>query len=85
MKKKGNNSKVGNLLHNCRVCGSWHAEHVCSLNSTSISYNFLNKWRNVFKKNLILWKKGNNSKMGNQIYFTIAGYVDLDMLNMFAV
>jgi hypothetical protein len=30
-------------------------------------------------------KKGNNSKMGNQIYFKIAGYVDFDMLNMFAV
>jgi hypothetical protein len=28
-------------------------------------------------------KKGNNSKMGNQIYFKIARYVDLDMLNMF--
>ena len=31
------------------------------------------------------WKKGNNSKMGNQIYFKIAGQVDLDMLNVFAV
>jgi hypothetical protein len=30
-------------------------------------------------------KKGNNTKMGNQIYFKIAGYVDLDILNMFAV
>ena len=30
-------------------------------------------------------KKGNNSKMGNQIYFKIAGQVDLDMLSMFAV
>jgi hypothetical protein len=30
-------------------------------------------------------KKGNNSKMGTQIYFKIAGYVDLDILNMFAV
>ena len=29
--------------------------------------------------------KGNNSKMGNGIYFKIAEYVDLDMLNMFAV
>jgi hypothetical protein len=29
-------------------------------------------------------KKGNNSKMGNGIYFKIAGYIDLDMLNMFA-
>ena len=33
----------------------------------------------------IWWKKGNNLKMGNQIYFKIAGYVDLDMLHMFAV
>jgi hypothetical protein len=30
-------------------------------------------------------KKGQYSKMGNGIYFKIAGYVDLDMLNMFAV
>jgi hypothetical protein len=30
-------------------------------------------------------KKGNNSTMGNQIYFKIAGLVDLDMLNMFSV
>ena len=30
-------------------------------------------------------KKGNDFKMGNQIYFKIAGYVDLDMLNIFAV
>jgi hypothetical protein len=30
-------------------------------------------------------KKGNNSKMGTQIYLKIAGYVDLDILNMFAV
>jgi hypothetical protein len=33
----------------------------------------------------ILWKKGNNCTMGNQIYFNIAGYVDLDMLNIFAI
>ena len=30
-------------------------------------------------------KKGNNFKIGNKIYFKIAGYVDLDRLNMFAV
>jgi hypothetical protein len=30
-------------------------------------------------------KKGNKTKMGNQIYFKIAGYVDLDILNMFDV
>jgi hypothetical protein len=28
-------------------------------------------------------KKGNNSKMGNGIYFKIAGWVDLDMLHVF--
>jgi hypothetical protein len=33
----------------------------------------------------ILWKKGNTSKMGNAIYFKIAGYVDLDMLHIFAI
>ena len=33
----------------------------------------------------IWWKKGNNFKMGIQIYFKIAGYVNLDMLHMFAV
>jgi hypothetical protein len=33
----------------------------------------------------IWWKKGNNSKMGNQIYLQIAGYVDLHILNMFDV
>ena len=37
---------------------------------------------NIFK---IWWKKGNNFKMGNQIYFKIAGKVTLDMLHMFAV
>ena len=37
---------------------------------------------NIFK---IWWKKVNNFKMGNQIYFKIVGYVDLDMLNMFVV
>ena len=30
-------------------------------------------------------KKGNNSLTGNQIYFKIAGHVDLDKLNMFSV
>jgi hypothetical protein len=37
---------------------------------------------NIFK---IWWKKGNNFKMSTQIYFKIAGLVDRDMLNMFAV
>jgi hypothetical protein len=37
---------------------------------------------NIFK---IWWKKGNNFKMGNQIYFKIAEHVDLDKLNMFSV
>jgi hypothetical protein len=30
-------------------------------------------------------EKGNNSKMGNRIYFKIAGWVDLDMLHIFAI
>jgi hypothetical protein len=30
-------------------------------------------------------KKGNNSKMGNGIYFKMAGWVDLDMLHIFAI
>jgi hypothetical protein len=30
-------------------------------------------------------KKSNNSKLGTQINFKIAGYVNLDMLHMFAV
>jgi hypothetical protein len=30
-------------------------------------------------------KKGNNSKMGYGIYFKIAGWVDLDMLHIFAI
>jgi hypothetical protein len=30
-------------------------------------------------------KKGNNSKVGNGIYFKISGYVDLDMLHNFAI
>ena len=33
----------------------------------------------------IWWKKGNNFKMGNQIYFKIAVQVNLDILHMFAV
>jgi hypothetical protein len=37
------------LLKNYRVGRSWNAEHVCSLNLTSISYNFLKKWRKVLK------------------------------------
>jgi hypothetical protein len=30
-------------------------------------------------------EKRGDEMMGNQIYFKIAGYVDLDMLNMFVV
>jgi hypothetical protein len=36
-----------------------------------------------FEVNLIT--HGNNSKMGNGIYFTIAGWVDLDMPHIFAI
>ena len=37
------------LLKNCTVCRSWHAEHFCNLNLTSISYRFWNKGRKVLK------------------------------------
>ena len=61
------------LLQNCRLGRSWHAEHVCCLNLTSISYSFLNKGQKV----LTFWKfdekKGNYSKMGTQIYLKNAG------------
>ena len=40
------------LLQNCRVGRSWHIEHVCCLNLTSISYRFWNKGRKVLK----FWK-----------------------------
>ena len=44
------------------------------------------KWWQKFTWPLARWaKKGNNSKMGDGISFKIAGYVDLDMLHMFAV
>jgi hypothetical protein len=37
------------LLQNCMVDRSWHAEHVCSLNLTFISNSFWNKGRKVLK------------------------------------
>jgi hypothetical protein len=37
------------------------------------------------KQSINLTKKGNNSKMGNGIYFKIARWVDLDMLHIFAI
>ncbi len=43
---------VSDILKNCRVGRSWHAEHVCSLNLTSISYSFWNKGQKVLK----FWK-----------------------------
>ena len=73
--KKGNNFKMGNQIYfyNCRLGRSWHAEHVCCLNLTSISYSFWNKGQKV----LTFWKfdekKGNNSKLGTQINFKIPG------------
>jgi hypothetical protein len=49
--KKGQLLQNGysDLLKNCRVGRSWHAEHVCSLNLTSISYSFWNKGQKVLK------------------------------------
>ena len=63
-------------MQNYREGRSWHTEHVCCLHLASISYSFLNTGQKVLK----FWKfeeeeekKGNNSKMSNQIYFTMAG------------
>ena len=51
-----------------------HMLHIfCNLNLTFISYSFWNIRRKVLNILQIWWKKGNNSKMGNQIYFKIAG------------
>jgi hypothetical protein len=51
--------KKNNSSHSCRtfstvepICRSWHVEHFCSLNLTSISYSFWNKGRKVLK----FWK-----------------------------
>ena len=54
MTKKGQLLQNGysDLLKNCRVGRSWHVEHVCSLNLTSISYSFWNKGQKVLK----FWK-----------------------------
>ena len=75
MTKKGQLLQNGysDLLKNCRVGRSWHAEHVCSLNLTSISYSFWNKGQKVLKFWKFDEKKGNNSKMGTQIFFSVAG------------
>jgi hypothetical protein len=52
--KKGQLLQNGysDLLKNCRVGRSGHAEHVCSLNLTSISYSVWNKGQKVLK----FWK-----------------------------
>ena len=66
------------LLHNCRVGRSWHAANFCNINLTFISYSFWNIRRKVLLFFLNWWKKGKNSKMGNQIYFKIAGKKKMD-------
>jgi hypothetical protein len=61
------------LLKNCNIGRSRNAAHFCNLNLTSISYSVWNIRRKVLKFKINWWKKGNNSKMGSQIYFQIAG------------
>jgi hypothetical protein len=39
----------------------------------------------VLKFRTFWWKKGNNSKMGDGMYFQMAGKVDLDMLQIFGI
>jgi hypothetical protein len=40
---------VMDLLQNCTVCRSWHAEIFCNLNLTFISYSFSNIRQKVLK------------------------------------
>jgi hypothetical protein len=82
MTKKGQLLQNGysDLLKNCRVGRSWHAEHVCSLNLTSIFYSFWNEGQKVLK-----FRKFDEKRAITQINFKIAGYVDLDMLHIFAI
>jgi hypothetical protein len=53
-----------------------------NLNLTCISYSF---WNIVLKFKKFDEKEEITPKMGNQIYFKIAQYVDLDMLKFFAI
>ena len=77
MKYKTKSIKIKKKIDEKRAITPWgrssHAEHVCSLNltSTCTSDSFWNKMKSI-KILQIWWKKGNNSKMGNQIYFKIA-------------
>ena len=48
-------------------------------------YSFWNKGQEVLKFWKFDEKKSNNSKLDTQINFKIAGYVDLDMLHIFAI
>jgi hypothetical protein len=50
-----------------------YAAHFCNLKLTFISYSFWNIRRKVLKFYKFDEKKGNDSKMGNQIYFKIPG------------
>jgi hypothetical protein len=58
---------MGNGIY-FQVGRSCHAAHFCNFNLTSISYSFWNIRRKVLKILKFDEKKGNNSKMGNQIY-----------------
>jgi hypothetical protein len=59
--KKGQYLQDGlsDLLQNYKVGKSWHVEHVCSLNLTSISNSFWNKGRRVLK----FWKFDEKSEI----------------------
>jgi hypothetical protein len=58
---------------------------MCTMSKYSniVWFNFQTK--SIKKINKKWWKKGNNSTMVNQIYFKIERYVDLDMLQFFAI
>jgi hypothetical protein len=84
--KKGNNSKMGNQIY-LKIAGYVDLDMlnmfaVSTYHLSLIVFEIKTKSIKILK---IWWKKGNNSKMGNGIYFKIAGCVDLDIPHIFAI
>jgi hypothetical protein len=60
-------------------------EHIVKLQVLGNNSKTVNNIKNDQNSKIYIPCKGNNSKMGNRIYFKIAGWVDLDMLHIFAI
>ena len=87
MKKRATTPRHGysDLLQNCRLGRSWHAEHVCCLNLASISYSFWNKWQKV----LTFWKFDEKRAITPnwvlRLTSKLQGMIDHVMLHIFAI